>query len=196
VRGGIFDLSATPTGGALNGPGYGLDPNLSQFQVVGEIEERHEFLGQPGKLKVTGFLSRGRMGNFQDAVNIASWTGIDPSLALALDRKFRDRPGVSVNLEQQVSDNVGFFARAGYTDGSVEPWDFARHRPHRAGRVVDFRQELGTAGRHAWHRRHRQRSCQFARAYSRPEALASSSATGRCPPMGWRRSWKPTTTML
>ena len=125
VRGGIFDLSATPTGGALNGPGYGLDPNLSQFQVVGEIEERHEFLGQPGKLKVTGFLSRGRMGNFQDAVNIASWTGIDPSLALALDRKFRDRPGVSVNLEQQVSDNVGFFARAGYTDGSVEPWDFA-----------------------------------------------------------------------
>ena len=125
VRGGIFDLSATPAGGALNGPAYGLDPNLSQFQAVGEIEERHEFLGQPGKLKVTGFLSRGRMGNFQDAVNAANWLGMDPSLALALDRKFRNRPGVSVNLEQQVSDNVGFFARAGYTDGSVEPWDFA-----------------------------------------------------------------------
>ncbi len=125
VRAGIFDLSATPAGGALNGPAYGLDPNLSQFQAVGEIEERHEFLGQPGKLKVTGFLSRGRMGNFQDAVNAANWLGMDPSLALALDRKFRNRPGVSVNLEQQVSDNVGFFARAGYTDGSVEPWDFA-----------------------------------------------------------------------
>ncbi len=91
----------------------------------GEIEERHEFLGQPGKLKVTGFLSRGRAGNFQDAVNIASWTGMDPSLALALDRKFRNRPGVSVNLEQQINESVGFFARAGYTDGSVEPWDFA-----------------------------------------------------------------------
>ena len=125
VRAGIFDLSATPAGGALNGPAYGLDPNLSQFQVVGEIEERHEFLGQPGKLKVTGFLSRGRMGNFQDAVNIANWTGMDPSLALALDRRFRNRPGVSVNLEQQVNESVGFFARAGYTDGSVEPWDFA-----------------------------------------------------------------------
>ena len=125
VRGGIFDLSAVPAGGALNGTAYGLDPNLSQFQAVGEIEERHEFLGQPGKLKVTGFLSRGRMGNFQDAVNIANWTGLDPSLALALDRKFRNRPGVSVNLEQQVNESVGFFARAGYTDGSVEPWDFA-----------------------------------------------------------------------
>ena len=89
------------------------------------IEERHEFLGQPGKLKVTGFLSRGRAGSFQDAVNVANATGLDPSLALALDRKFRSRPGVSVNLEQQVSENVGVFARAGYTNGDVEPWDFA-----------------------------------------------------------------------
>ena len=40
--------------------------------------------GQPGKLKVTGFLSRGRMGNFQDAVNAANWLGMDASLALAL----------------------------------------------------------------------------------------------------------------
>ena len=124
LRAGIFDLSAVPAGGALNGPAYGLDPNLSQFQAVGEIEERHELFGQPGKLKVTGFLSRGRMGNFQDAVNGASWLGLDPSLALALDRKFRNRPGVSVNLEQQINESVGFFARAGYTDGSVEPWDF------------------------------------------------------------------------
>ncbi len=125
VRAGVFDLSATPAGGALNGPAYGLDANLSQFQTVGEIEERHELWGEPGKLKVTGFLSRGRAGNFQDALNLSNATGIDPSLALALDRRFRNRPGVSVNLEQQVSENVGFFARAGYVDGSVEPWDFA-----------------------------------------------------------------------
>ena len=125
VRAGLFDLSATPAGGALNGTAYGLDPNLSQFQVVGEIEERHDLWGLPGKLKVTGFLSRGRAGNFQDAVNIATWTGLDPSLALALDRKFRNRPGVSVNLEQQINESVGFFARAGYADSGVEPWDFA-----------------------------------------------------------------------
>jgi high affinity Mn2+ porin len=125
VRGGIFALSGTPAEGAFSGPAYGIDPNLSQFQAVGEIEERHELWGQPGKLKVTGFLSRGRMGNFQDAVNAANWLGMDPSLAIALDRVFRSRPGVSVNLEQQINDSVGFFARAGYSDGSVEPWDFA-----------------------------------------------------------------------
>ncbi|HXY58447.1 MAG TPA: carbohydrate porin [Methylocystis sp.] len=125
VRGGVFSLSGTPAEADFSGPAYGVDPNLSQFQAVGEIEERHELWGQPGKLKITGFLSRGRMGNFQDAVNAASWLGMDPSLAIALDRVFRSRPGVSVNLEQQINDSVGFFARAGYSDGSVEPWDFA-----------------------------------------------------------------------
>jgi high affinity Mn2+ porin len=31
---------------------------------------------------------------------------------------------VSLNLEQQVSEMVGVFARAGWADGTIEPWDF------------------------------------------------------------------------
>ena len=41
VRAGVFDLSATPAGGISPNGGV-LDPTFSQFQVVGEIEERHE----------------------------------------------------------------------------------------------------------------------------------------------------------
>ncbi len=123
LRGGVFDLSAVPAGGANNEGAYGLDPNFNQFQMVGEIEERHEFAGQPGKFKVTGFLSRGRAGWFRTAVDAAN-AGADASLALALDRNFRSRPGVSVNLEQQLSETLGVFARAGWADGRVEPWDF------------------------------------------------------------------------
>src|SRR5262249_38746802 len=67
LRGGIFDLSATPAGG-VSPLGAVLDPTFSQFQLVGEIEERHELWGQPGKLKITGFLSRGRAGEFADAI--------------------------------------------------------------------------------------------------------------------------------
>ena len=37
---------------------------------------------------------------------------------------YTSRPGVSLNLEQQVSANWGVFARAGWADGNVEPWDF------------------------------------------------------------------------
>jgi high affinity Mn2+ porin len=124
LRAGAFDLSATPAGGAANAPAYGLDEIFSQFQLVGEIEERHDLWGQPGKIKITGFVSRGRAGNFQDALNLSQATGLDASDALAAVRTYQSRPGVSVNLEQQVSDNVGVFARAGWSDGNVEPWDF------------------------------------------------------------------------
>ena len=127
-RGGVFDLSATPAGGGMNQFAYGLDPGFTQLQYVGEIEERHELWGQPGKLKVTGFLSHGRAGDFQDAINLSQpgqpFAG-DPSNALASVRIYRNRTGVSLNLEQQVNDSVGVFARAGWADGAIEPWDFA-----------------------------------------------------------------------
>ena len=58
VRGGIFDLSIVPNS-------IDLDPSFAQFQWVGEIERRYDLWGQPGKLAVTGFLTRGRMGSFR-----------------------------------------------------------------------------------------------------------------------------------
>jgi high affinity Mn2+ porin len=121
LRGGVFDLSATPTGG-ISPLGPGLDPTFSQFQLVGEIEERHEVWGQPGKLKITGFLNRGDAGSFQAAINLAAITG-GPADINAV-RTYTSRPGVSLNLEQQITEGVGLFARAGWADGNIEPWDF------------------------------------------------------------------------
>ena len=121
LRGGFFDLSKTPTGG-ISPDGIDLDSSFHQFQLVGEIEERHELWGQPGKLKVTGFLSRGRAGAFADAIAVAQVTGQPADIDSV--RIYRSRPGVSINLEQQVSQYVGVFARAGWADGKIEPWDF------------------------------------------------------------------------
>jgi high affinity Mn2+ porin len=122
LRAGVFDLSATPAGG--NSPAsFGLDSHFDQFQLVGEIEERHQLWGQPGKLKITGFLNRGRAGTFQNAIDLAQQTG-GPADITAV-RTYTSRPGVSLNLEQQLSETVGVFARAGWADGTIEPWDFA-----------------------------------------------------------------------
>ena len=121
LRAGVFDLSATPEGG-ISPTAIELDPTFQQFQIVGEIEERHQLWGEPGKLKITGFLSRGRAGAFQDAVELAQLTG-QPADINAV-RTYTSRPGVSINLEQQVSETVGVFARAGWADGNIEPWDF------------------------------------------------------------------------
>ena len=127
LRGGVFDMSATPAEAVNSAAAYGLDETFSQQEYVGEIEERHELWGQPGKLKITGFVIHGRMGDFQEAVALSQpgqpFAG-DPSGAIASLRTYRYRPGVSLNLEQQVSENWGVFARAGWADGNVEPWDF------------------------------------------------------------------------
>jgi high affinity Mn2+ porin len=121
LRGGVFDLTVTPAGG-ISPFGADLDPTFRQFQLVGEIEERHELWGEPGKLKITGFLSRGDAGEFADAIALAQATGMPADINAV--RRYVSRPGVSVNLEQQVTETVGVFARAGWADGNVEPWDF------------------------------------------------------------------------
>jgi high affinity Mn2+ porin len=124
LRGGLFDMSQTPAGGGGDSAlGYGLDPTFDQFEMVGEIEKRYELWDQSGKLKITGFLIRGRMGSFDAAIALSQATGLDVSDALAAVRTYQSRPGVSLNLEQQVSENWGVFARAGWADGNVEPWD-------------------------------------------------------------------------
>jgi high affinity Mn2+ porin len=115
LRGGLFDLSVAPNSAAL-------DPTFGQFQWVGEIERRYELFGQPGKVAVTGFLTRGRMGSFQDAINLAQLTG-GPADITAV-RQYRSRGGVSLNLEQQITEELGVFARAGWADGNIEPYEF------------------------------------------------------------------------
>jgi high affinity Mn2+ porin len=64
------------------------------------------------------------MANFADALALSQTTGVDINDATAASRVYQSRPGVSVNLAQQLTDDVGVFARAGWVDGDVESWDF------------------------------------------------------------------------
>jgi high affinity Mn2+ porin len=114
-RGSIFDLSIVPNSTEL-------DPSFSQFQWIGEIEHRHEIWGKPGKVAVTGFLTRRRMGRFDDAVALAQATGTATDAALV--RRYQSRAGISVNLEQEVTKDLGVFARAGLADGTKESYEF------------------------------------------------------------------------
>jgi high affinity Mn2+ porin len=114
-RGGLFDLSVAPNMTSL-------DSRFGQFQWVGEIERRYTLWEQPGKLAITGFLTRGRMGSFQDAIQLAALTGGPADISAV--RQYQSRGGISMNLEQQLVPNVGLFVRAGYADGTKEPYEF------------------------------------------------------------------------
>jgi high affinity Mn2+ porin len=120
-RGGVFDLSASPGGGGSILGGV-LDPTFQQFALLSEIERRYDLWGQPGKIKITGFLNRGNAGSFNDALALAAVTGAPVDISAV--RTYTNRPGISLNIEQQVNENFGLFLRAGWADGQIEPWDF------------------------------------------------------------------------
>ncbi len=110
LRAGLFDLSRVPNGAAL-------DTGFSQFEIVGELESRYTLWNRPGALKLLGFVNRGRMGSYHDAIALAV-----PDTALV--RRYRSRPGVAVNLAQQIGDGLGVFLRLSANDGSQEAYEF------------------------------------------------------------------------
>jgi high affinity Mn2+ porin len=115
IRGGLFDLSDVP-----NSPH--LDPGFHEFQTDLELEHRHEIGGRPGRLAVTVFRSRARMGLLDQAVELAQETATPVSIAAV--RSYRSRAGVSLSLEQQITPQLGAFARAGKAGGNVEVYEF------------------------------------------------------------------------
>lgn len=115
LRFGSFNLSKVPNGEVL-------EKDFSQYQLDLEIEHRHQIAGHPGALRVTLFRNRGQFGRFDDALTLAAATGGAPDTALV--RRRMTRLGVSLNAEQEVTGNLGLFARAGLSNGQIEPYDF------------------------------------------------------------------------
>src|SRR6266436_5186830 len=109
VRTGLFTLSKVPNSKVLDAKVF------DQYQVDLEVEARHTLCGQPGKLKLLGFLSHGRMGRYADATAIALQTSMPADIAAV--RTAHNRAGVSLNLEQQLTEGLGVFARAGWSQG-------------------------------------------------------------------------------
>jgi len=72
---------------------------------------------------VNGFLSRGRMGSFQDAIDLAELTGNAADTTPV--RQYRSRGGMTVAAEQQIVPNVAVFARAGVANGQIEPYEYS-----------------------------------------------------------------------
>ncbi len=115
LRAGLFNLSKVPGGTELQ-------TDFGQFAVIGEIERRYALWGEDGMLKLLGFLNRGRMGAYSNAVRRAIATHTTPNTAFV--RTYASRAGGELNLKQSVNDNLGLFARASINDGSKETFDF------------------------------------------------------------------------
>jgi high affinity Mn2+ porin len=116
LRSGWFDLSDVPNSAHL-------DPGGHEFQLVEEVEKRFAVSSRPGRLMLTVFDSRGRMGLLDEAVQRAQANG--EAVDIAAVRRYRSRLGASLDLEQQLSADLGLFARVGKAAGNVEAYEFS-----------------------------------------------------------------------
>lgn len=87
-------------------------------QYLAEFEWRYSLFDQPGKLRFLGYLNRGTMGSYADAVALAAVSGSTPDITLT--RKTRSNYGGVINAEQAITDDLGLMARASWGAGRTE----------------------------------------------------------------------------
>ncbi|MBA5637660.1 carbohydrate porin [Duganella sp. LX20W] len=134
VRAGVFQLSAQPNGKIIR-------PTLSQFMLVAELEQRYQWDGHGGKVKLLGFANHASMARYADAVHQAagvasSVPGVPSVPDVAGVRRTAWRTGLAVNLEQELTADVGLFARASVNDGAKEAYEFTEINRSLSGGVA------------------------------------------------------------
>lgn len=115
VRAGVFDGSNVPNS-------VHLEPGLHELQLNLELERRHEILGHAGKVMLTAFATRARLGLLDEAVQNAQATGTPVDIVAT--RQLRDRVGADLDLEQELAQDLGMFARVGKASANVEVYEF------------------------------------------------------------------------
>ena len=115
LRAGFFQLSPVPNGKITRVHFGGNSTNI-------EFEARHDWAGHPGKVKLLAWINQGDMASYQDAVTLGQQTNSTPDVGLV--RKYSSRPGVVLNIEQEISASVGAFLRLSANRGNKETYEF------------------------------------------------------------------------
>lgn len=90
-----------------------------------EVEHAHILLGQPGKVRLLGWRNRARIASFKDALDyLNNNPSADPQTILAVRGSDKIKYGLGVNVEQAISNDLGFFLRAMQGDGRTETLAF------------------------------------------------------------------------
>ena len=101
-----------------------LDADLARSRSENlELEATgNHILHRDGTVRLLSYLNHGNMGNYREA-NAEFLTGetATPDI-IATRREGRHRYGFGLNMEQEVRNNVGVFARLGWSDGHNETY--------------------------------------------------------------------------
>jgi high affinity Mn2+ porin len=114
VRYGFFQMPRVSNGTALD------SHFLEAWGMVTEFEYRFEVATHPGTVRLLAFLNRAHMGSYDVAVN-------NPTRPadITATRAYRYKYGFGLDAEQELSKNIGAFARLGWSDGQNQAWVFS-----------------------------------------------------------------------
>jgi high affinity Mn2+ porin len=107
----------------------GNQPNANVFDMnlfvrggyVAELELRFKPFNRPGAAKLGSWLTNTFAGSYNDAVALAALTpGLTANDTIAQTRQGRVKYGYYLNLQQEITDDIGLFARWSWNDGRTE----------------------------------------------------------------------------
>jgi high affinity Mn2+ porin len=115
VRAGYFLVGDQPNANAF-------DMSLfSRGGYVGELEMRFKPYDRPGILRMGTWLTSTFAGSYNQAVALAALTpGLTANDTIAQTRQGRTKYGFYLNLQQELSDDIGLFGRFSWNDGRTE----------------------------------------------------------------------------
>ncbi|MBV9299522.1 MAG: carbohydrate porin [Verrucomicrobia bacterium] len=115
ARWGIFTIPHLPNVNGTDGQ------FLRAWQQVAELEGRFTFWDHPGRVRLLGYLESARMGSYKAAV-----VNYPPGMPdMADTRRYRYTYGIELNVEQQITKNLGGFLRVAMRDPNYEVYQFS-----------------------------------------------------------------------
>ena len=107
----------------VNGSIMDKDIYHSHSQAL-EYEHKYVVRKQSGTIRIIGFYSLARMGNYKKAIEYAK-NGGDISDAIDTVRTLgNNKYGIGINIDQALNEYIGLFFRASINDGHNETWAF------------------------------------------------------------------------
>ncbi len=108
-----------------------MDKNIAKANANSfEIKYKYKINSQQGKISAIAFYNTALMGSYTaqnilqipDSINSGSFVN---NYSIIASRQYgRSKYGFGLNIEQNLNDNIGVFARASYNDGKNETWCF------------------------------------------------------------------------
>ena len=115
ARWGIFTIPHIPNVNGTDGQ------YLRGWQQVAELEGRYTLLDHPGKVRFLGYLESARMGSYKAAV--VNFPPGSPDIAAT--RRYRYTYGLELNIEQEITKDLGGFLRLAMRDPNYEVYQFS-----------------------------------------------------------------------